>query len=235
LNSDFFLTGDGGIVHLDAHIYYRISDPRAYVLAMTHVEPALFRIYEAASVSLIAKRELDDIIVARPERPPEEASLAAGKRQLLHADLVAAMNERLTDLARLDVGLGVEISRIDLSAALRSRAAEAYNDVLTSIQGADQRVAEARTDAERKAQSADQTHDRIIEDAKAAAAERVSQATGQTAEIAALADSLKTSSREALLTQVFNERIGPILKKVGQITAVDPRQATRLIIPGGAQ
>jgi regulator of protease activity HflC (stomatin/prohibitin superfamily) len=234
-NSDFFLTGDGGIVHLDAHIYYRITDPRAYVLAMTHVEPALFRIYEAASVSLIARRELDDIMVARPERSPEEASLAAGKRQLLHADIVAAMNERLAELARLDVGLGVEISRVDLSAALRSRAAEAYNDVLTSIQGADQRVAEARTGAERKAQLADQTHDKIIEDAKAAAAERVSQATGQTAEIAALADRLKTSSREALLTQVFNERIGPILKKVGQITAVDPRQATRLIIPGGAQ
>jgi len=173
--------------------------------------------------------------VARPERSPEEASLAAGKRQLLHADIVAAMNERLAELAGLDVGLGVEISRVDLSAALRSRAAEAYNDVLTSIQGADQRVAEARTGAERKAQLADQTHDKSIEDAKAAAAERVSQATGQTAEIAALADRLKTSSREALLTQVFNERIGPILKKVGQITAVDPRQATRLIIPGGAQ
>ena len=61
------------------------------------------------------------------------------------------MNKRLSDLAHRHAGLGVEISRIDLSAALRSRAADAYNEVLTSIQGADQRIAEARTDAERKA------------------------------------------------------------------------------------
>jgi hypothetical protein len=143
------------------------------------------------------------------------------------------MNARLAELARRDVGLGVEVSRVDVSAALRSRAAEAYTEVLTSIQAADQRVAEARTMAERRGQLADQTHDKIIESAKAAAAERVSQATGQTAEVAALADEMKTSSRDALLTQVFNERIGPILKKVGQVTALDPRQATRLIIPGG--
>ncbi|SEE21488.1 Regulator of protease activity HflC, stomatin/prohibitin superfamily [Rhizobiales bacterium GAS188] len=234
-NVDFFLTGDGGVVHLDAHIYYQITDPSAYVLAAAHVEPALYRIYESSALSLIAARELDDILVARPERPEEEASLAAGRRQQLHIDLVTAMNARLADLARRQAGLGVEISRIDLSAALRSRAAEAYNDVLTAVQGADQRIAEARTGAERSGQQADQKHDQIIMSARAVAAERLSQATSQTAEIAALADQMKTSSREALLTQVFNERIGPILKKVGQVTAVDPSNGTRLIIPGGDQ
>jgi regulator of protease activity HflC (stomatin/prohibitin superfamily) len=232
-NGDFFLTGDAGVVHLDAHIYYQITDARAYVLASAHVEPALFRIYEASALSLMASRELDDVMVARPERPAEEAGLAAARRQQLHLDLMAAMNHRLADLAEREVGLGVEISRIDLSAALRSRAAEAYNDVLTSIQGADQRIAEARTSAERTSQHADQTHDEIIERAKAAAAERLSQATSRTAEVLALAGEMKTSSREALLTQVFNERIGPILKKVGQVTAIDPRNATRLVIPGG--
>jgi regulator of protease activity HflC (stomatin/prohibitin superfamily) len=232
-NSDFFLTGDGGVVHLEAHIYYQITDPRAYVLSAAHIEPALFRIYQSAAMRLIATRELDDIMVARPERPEEEANLAAGRRQQLHSDLVTAMNRRLTELAEQQAGIGVEISRIDLSAALRSRAAEAYNEVLTSIQGADQRVAEARTAAERARQLADQNHDKIIESAKAAAAERLSQATGQTVEVAALAEQMRTKSRGALLTQLFNERIGSILKKVGQVTAIDPRQATRLIIPGG--
>jgi regulator of protease activity HflC (stomatin/prohibitin superfamily) len=234
-NGDFFLTGDGGVVHLDAHIYYQITDPEAFVLSATHVEPALFRIYETSALSLVAARELDDIMVARPERPADEASLAAGKRQQLHLDLMASMNRRLSELAHRNAGLGVEISRIDLSAALRSRAERAYEDVLTSIQSADQRVAEARTFAERKGQDANQHHDRIIVGAKAAAAERVSQATSQTAEVAALAEEMKSSSREALLTQVFNERIGSILKKVGQVTAVDLHNATRLVIPGAEQ
>jgi regulator of protease activity HflC (stomatin/prohibitin superfamily) len=231
-NGDFFLTGDSGVVHLDAHIFYQITDPEAFVLSAAHVEPALYRLYESSALSLLASRELDDVLVARPERPADEASLAAGKRQQLHLDLMAAMNKRLSDLAHRHSGLGVEISRIDLSAALRSRAERAYEDVLTSIQGADQRIAEARTLAERKAQDAKQNHDRIIVSANAAAAERLSQATSQTAEVSALAEKMKTSSREALLTQVFNERIGSILKKVGQVTAVDPRNPTRLIIPG---
>jgi regulator of protease activity HflC (stomatin/prohibitin superfamily) len=231
-NGDFFLTGDSGVVHLDAHIFYQITDPEAFVLSAPHVEPALYRIYESAALSLLASRELDDVLVARPERPADEASLAAGKRQQLHLDLMVAMNKRLTELAQRHAGLGIEISRIDLSAALRSRAERAYEDVLTSIQGADQRIAEARTHAERKAQDAKQNHDRVIVSANAAGAERLSQATSQTAEVSALADKMKTSSREALLTQVFNERIGSILKKVGQVTAVDPRNPTRLIIPG---
>ena len=233
-NGDFFLTGDSGIVHLDAHIYYQINDPEAFVLSASHAEPALYRIYQASALSLLASRELDDVLVARPERPADEASHAANQRQQLHLDLMTAMNRRLSDLAHRHAGLGVEISRIDLSAALRSRAERAYEDVLTSIQGADQRIAEARTLAERKGQDAKQNHDRIIVSANAAAAERLSQATSQTAEVSALADQMKSSSREALLTQVFNERIGAILKKVGQVTAVDPRNPTRLIVPGAA-
>ncbi len=231
-NGDFFLTGDSGVVHLDAHIFYQITDPEAFVLSAAHVEPALYRIYESAALSLLASRELDDVLVARPERPGDEANLAAGRRQQLHLDLMAAMNRKLSDLGHRHSGLGVEISRVDLSAALRSRAERAYEDVLTSIQGADQRIAEARTFAERKAQDAKQSHDRVIVSANAAAAERLSQATSQTAEVSALAEQMKTSSREALLTQVFNERIGSILKKVGQVTAVDARNPTRLIVPG---
>ena len=50
--------------------------------------------------------------------------------------------------------------------------------------------------------------------------------------VAALAEEMKTSSREALLTQLFNERIGPILKKVGQVTAVDPSHGARLRAEG---
>jgi regulator of protease activity HflC (stomatin/prohibitin superfamily) len=235
LNGDFFLTGDGGVVHLESHVYYMISDPRAYMLASAHVEPALYRVYYASAVSLLAARELDDIIVARPERPPGEASQSADRRQQLHLDLVSAMNKRLADLAAHNAGIGVEISRVDLSAALRSRAAEAYNDVLTSIQGADQQIAEARTDAERASQQADQKHDEVLMNARAAAAERLSQAKGQTAEVSALAEQIKSSSRDTLLTQAFNERIGPILRRVGGVTAVDPRNSTRLIIPGADQ
>jgi predicted chitinase len=107
--------------------------------------------------------------------------------------------------------------------------------VLTSIQGADQQIAEARTVAERTSQQADQRQDEILMSARAAAAERLSQAKGQTAEVLALADQMKSSSRDTLLTQTFNERIGPILRRVGGVTAVDPRSSTRLIIPGADQ
>ena len=53
-NGDFFLTGDCGVVHLDAHIFYQITDPEAFVLSVAHVEPALVSHLREPALSLLA-------------------------------------------------------------------------------------------------------------------------------------------------------------------------------------
>ena len=82
-NGEYFLTGDGSVVQFEATLYYRITDPAAFVLAHDHVEPALQRLYRASAVALAAGHDLDDFLVARPRRPtcrPAPMPPAAARR-----------------------------------------------------------------------------------------------------------------------------------------------------------
>jgi regulator of protease activity HflC (stomatin/prohibitin superfamily) len=67
LNAGFLLTGDSAVVHLQAQLYYQITDPAAYMVANQHVAPALQRLFIASAISTLAGRDLDSILVARPE------------------------------------------------------------------------------------------------------------------------------------------------------------------------
>ncbi|WP_234744817.1 SPFH domain-containing protein [Burkholderia sp. WTPI3] len=83
--SGYVLTGDGGAVALSAVLYYRVSDPYAYVLQQDRLDAALERIVSASAVEVAAARDLDAILVARPEQIAErtiaEARTAAEQRR----------------------------------------------------------------------------------------------------------------------------------------------------------
>jgi regulator of protease activity HflC (stomatin/prohibitin superfamily) len=66
-NVAFLLTGDSSVVHLQASLLYQITDPAAYVLAAEHVGPALQRMFVASAVAVSASRDIDTVLVARPE------------------------------------------------------------------------------------------------------------------------------------------------------------------------
>lgn len=236
-NLGFMLTGDGGVVRLDAALFYRITDPVAYMVAGPHVTPALQRLFVAGTVALAAARELDDFLVARPDRPatagadPSRGDPAA-LRAALRGDLVRIVNRRLQDLQQRGAGLGVEVSRIDLTASLPQSAKAAFDGVLTADQLAEQRAAARRTEAVRTLQEAARERDRILTAASAAGAERISDAAAKTAEVAALESRIVPESRAGLLDQIYRDRIAAILRKAGQVTAVDGRGGARLILPG---
>ncbi|RMS40428.1 SPFH domain / Band 7 protein, partial [Pseudomonas coronafaciens pv. garcae] len=65
--SGFLLTGDAGVVQLDVTVFYKVIDPRSFVLQGDHVLPALDRLVNRSAVALTAARDLDTILVARPE------------------------------------------------------------------------------------------------------------------------------------------------------------------------
>ena len=225
-----FLTGDGGVVLLDASLTYRIADAAAYILAADHVAPALRRLFMASAVDAAAARDLDDLMAARPDRAGGQAA-AQAQRETLRADLAAAINRRLRALETGGASLGVEIARVDLTALLPPEAKTAFDNVLNAAQTAEQGLATARTEAERVRQGADRDRDRALADAHAAAAENISDAHGQTAEIIALADRMTPQARPSLLDQVYRDRIARVLRQAGAVSAVDPRGISRMILP----
>lgn len=225
-----YLTGDGGVVLLDASLAYRVVDPVAYLLAQVHVPPALDRIFRAAAVTIAASRRLDDFLVVDQSRAA--TGRTAGAAALRQA-LLDTMNQRLRSLD--NNGLGIEVTRLDLTAALPASAKQAYDSVLTATQTADERVANARTDAAHQVQQAGRDHDRLIDVARATAAERIATANAHTATANALAAGITPDTRANLLDQIYRTRIATILHQSGQLTAVDPRGGPRVLLPGGKQ
>jgi len=233
LNSGFLLTGDSSVVHLEARIFYQITDAQAYMVAVDHIAPALQRIFVASAVDSVAARDLDTILVARPEIASRGAE--AMRREQLRADLLNAVNRRLENLSEQGAGLGIKLSRVDLVPSIPAGAKEAFDSVLIATQDSEAEIANARTSAEMLAQDANRSRDRIRTDATAAAEETVSTAKVATASITALAENRQNMSRDSQMTRLYYDRIGPIIKKAGHVRLISPDGTMRIILPGAFQ
>jgi regulator of protease activity HflC (stomatin/prohibitin superfamily) len=225
-----FMTGDDGLILLDSAITWRITDAAAYYVASDHVPAALRRIFLAAAIKVTARRQLDDFMAVRPERAADPAAQAA--RNAVRSDIVRDMNQLLAVLTREGAGLGVEVTRADVTALLPPSAKYAFDAVLDATQRAEQGLAAARTEAERQRQQAARNRDGLLTSARAAAAERLANARTSTANITALAQNADPATRPGLLDQLYRERIGVILNQAGATTAVDPKSVSRVIVPG---
>src|SRR5579862_6392485 len=161
-NAGFLLTGDSSVVHLQATLFYQITDPVSYLIAAEHVGPALERLFVASAIAVCAGRDLDTILVARPEVNQSANDASRSSREQLRADLMNAVNHRLQNLTEQGVGLGITVSRVDLVPAIPSGAKREFDRVLVATQDAEGEIAAARTQAERIAQRANQENDRIL-------------------------------------------------------------------------
>jgi regulator of protease activity HflC (stomatin/prohibitin superfamily) len=122
-----------------------------------------------------------------------------------------------------------------VQAALPAAAVSAFDSVLTSLQVAQRNIADARTAAEKRRQDAQQDADRIVLNAQARAAERVSSAQADTMVIQQLAAPLHENSDPGLLARVYRDRVQDILAKTGHVTTIDPHDTSNLILPGIAR
>jgi regulator of protease activity HflC (stomatin/prohibitin superfamily) len=231
-NAAFLLTGDASLVHLQSTLFYQIVDPAAYVLAAEHVAPALQRLFIASAVSVCATRDLDTILVARPELADNSNAGARASREHLRVDLMNAINRRLDELTSVGAGLGIVVSRVDLAASVPVGAKQAFDYVLTVSQQVERDIAEARTLAATTALAANKDYDRIHTEADAKAAERVTEAQTRTAEIDALTKGSPGFSAAMLVNRIYFDRIGPLLAKAARVDTVDHDGGVNLILQG---
>ncbi|PKH79176.1 hypothetical protein CXF97_18935 [Pseudomonas sp. Choline-02u-1] len=228
--SGYLLTGDAGVVQLDVRVFYQVSDPYEFVLQGEHVLPALDRLVTRSAVALTAARDLDTILVARPELIGAD-NRAAERRERLRGDLVRGINARLAELKASGQGIGIRVSRVDVQSSLPEPAVSAFNAVLTASQQADKAVANARTEAEKLTQSATEQADRTLQVAHAQAGERLAKATADTATVLSLGKSVDSQ----MLLRLYRERMPKILGQAGSVTTIDPKDDSRLIIQGASQ
>jgi regulator of protease activity HflC (stomatin/prohibitin superfamily) len=230
----YLLTGDAGVVSLDITVFYAVRDARDYVLQSTHVVPALDRIVSRSAVSVCAARDLDTILVARPELLNSDAGMA-DQRERLRSDLVRTINRALKALTADGAGLGIEVVRVDVQSKLPIDAVSAFEGVLTATQTADQTIAAARTAAAYTSQEGNQAADRTLQLAEAQASERLAKAQSDTVGILQLEKSLKDHTEPGLMTRIYRERIHAVIAKAGSTTLVNPKDDSRLIVDGAKQ
>ena len=233
-NAGILLTGDMSLVHLSATLFYQITDANAYVLSSEHVAPGLARLFTASAVTVAARRDLDTILVARPERNSASDSFRLG-RESLRSDLMNEVNRRLSDLASQGASLGIAVSRVDLLPSIPAEAKAAFDSVLYAMQNAETAIAQARTQAELLTQRSNQGRDRILTDAQALAQERITQARTRTDAISALSANREGLSGEMLERQLYQEQIGKILGAAGRVYSADAEGGARMIVPAGAE
>ncbi|HDS1679397.1 TPA: protease modulator HflK [Pseudomonas putida] len=228
--SGYLLTGDAGAVQLDVRVFYTVSDPYAYARQGQHVQPALDRLVERNAVQICASRDMDAILVARPELVGGDAGLA-DQRERLRGDLQHGINGSLARLSSAGASLGIEVVRVDIQSSLPWSAVSAFNAVLTASQQAEQAVAKARNDAARQLQQATQAADRTVQVAQAEASERLSRAQAATAMIVGLSQ----QQDPQLLLRLYRERVPAILARAGSVTTVNKDDAGHMILQGPAQ
>jgi len=227
----FLLTGDAGIVSLDVNVFYAVRNPYDYALQMEHVIPALDRIVSRSAVLVCASRDLDTILVARPELLSSGAGVA-DQRQRLRSDLVRTINRALDALTTRGMGLGIDIVRVDVQSKLPPGAVSAFDQVLTATQNADQVTAIARTDAAYASQSGNEAADRTVQLAYAQATERVSKAQSDTVGLLQLENALKAHTEPGLMMRIYRERIKAVMAKAGSTTLVNAKDDAHLILDG---
>lgn len=229
--SGYLLTADASVVHLDIRLFYRVTDPAAYVLQGQHVVPALDRLATRSAVIVCASRDLDSILVARPELMAPDSGIAE-RRERLRADLLVSINDSLRALALQGLGLGVEVERADVQSSLPGPAVAAFDGVLTASQQAEQAIAGANNDAAKQNQAAAQAADLTVQIAQAQATERVGKAHTDTATITALASTQGNNADPGLLQRLYRGRVATILSQAGSVVTVDPHDDSRLILQG---
>jgi regulator of protease activity HflC (stomatin/prohibitin superfamily) len=231
-----YLTADNNLVLLDATLIYRITDPRAYILSEAHIAPALDRVFRAAATEVTAAWTLNDFLVAQQSEATSQAGQSiTAMRAAVRDGLLRRVNSRLEKLAAISASLGIAVDRIDMTAWLPPEAKLAFDAVLTATQKADQQVAAARTDAERRRQGAQREGDRLLSAAEATANELIVSATVDTAKITAIEKEVTPQTRDGLLLNYYRAYMSDIMSRIGSANLVGPNSGARLVLPGDRQ
>ncbi len=229
--SGYLLTGDAGVVQLDISVFYRVNNPEQYVLQGEHVIPALDRLVERAAVAVCAGRDLDTILVARPEMVSNESNLA-GQRERLRSDVQRNIEQNLQRLTQAGSSPGITLERVTVQSTLPATTVAAFNAVLTASQKASQAIATANTDASVIRQKATQQADQTRQAAQAQAREKVAKAEADTAMVTRLANAPHDPD---LLARVYRERMAAILAQAASVITVSPQDDANLILQAAGQ
>lgn len=158
------ITSDFNFVNVDFYLEYRVSDPETYLYASIAPESILRNTAQACIRTVISNYKVDDVITT-------------GKNQI-QADIREMLNE---ELVKNDIGLQLVNLTIQDAEPPTDQIMQAFKSVETAKQGKETAINNAKKYQNEKVPQAEADADKIVQQAEAAKAARISEAEGQVA------------------------------------------------------
>lgn len=158
------ITSDFNFVNVDFYLEYRVSDPKTYLYATRAPEAILRNTTQACIRTVISNYNVDDVITT-------------GKSQI-QADIREMLNK---ELEKNDIGLQVVNLTIQDAEPPTEKIMQAFKSVETAKQGKETAINNAKKYQNEKVPQAEADADKIIQQAEASKAGRISEAEGQVA------------------------------------------------------
>lgn len=158
------ITSDFNFVDVDFYLEYRVSNPEKYLYASMSPEEILRNTTQACIRTVISNYKVDDVITT-------------GKGQI-QADIRDML---MGELAKNDIGLQIVNLTIQDAQPPTEEIMQAFKSVETAKQGKETAVNNAKKYQNEKVPQAEADADKIVQQAEAAKAARISEAEGQVA------------------------------------------------------
>lgn len=158
------ITSDFNFVNVDFYLEYRVSSPEQYLYASSAPEEILRNTAQACIRTVISNYSVDDVITT-------------GKSQI-QADIRDMLNG---ELQKNDIGLQLVNLTIQDAQPPTEEIMQAFKSVETAKQGKETAVNNAKKYQNEKVPQAEADADKIVQQAEAGKAARISEAEGQVA------------------------------------------------------
>ncbi len=158
------ITSDFNFVNVDFYLEYRVSNPQTYLYASGSPEEILRNTAQACIRTIISNYKVDDVITT-------------GKSQI-QADIRVLLGE---ELQKNDIGLQIVNLTIQDAEPPTDTIMQAFKSVETAKQGKETAINNAKKYQNEKVPQAEADADKIVQQAEAAKAARISEAEGQVA------------------------------------------------------
>jgi len=212
-NTGYIITGDENIIHIDAVLKYRISDPVEYALYHNSPETTINGVVSGVMTTCAVSTGVDSLLTDEKDA---------------YAKQVISQAQRELDALGLGITItGLEFRSITPPAGLSYH----FNQVNAAYVEKETRIQEANQYREKVIPDARASADRLVNDAQINRSEQLTTANDRVAEFYGLYEEYQRN-QDVVWERVFREKVTNVINKMGgKIVLPDGEGTPQIFLP----
>lgn len=196
MSTGYIITGDENILHIDATLKYKITDPVEYALYSQDPDTCIQGVVSAAMTSCAASKSVDGLLTDQKEA---------------YAQQVIQQSQDILDGMKLGVGIvSLEFKSITPPSSLKYH----FDQVNAASVEKETLIQQANQYREKVIPEAKATADKMVSDAQVQRHDRINKANDQVAEFYGLFQEYQ-ENKDVVYQRVFREKVSKIFQQMG--------------------